>query len=147
MKTATSTPLVIERVYHAPVERVWQAITDKEKMKQWYFDIKEFKPEIGFEFEFEAEGKEKDKCYRHLCKIMEVVTNRKLKYSWKYDGHEGNSFVSFELFPEGDSTRLRLTHEGLETFPPIAAFAKENFQRGWTDLIGSLLKDFVEKQS
>ena len=28
----------MERVYNAPVERVWSAITDKDQMKQWYFD-------------------------------------------------------------------------------------------------------------
>ncbi len=39
----------------------------------------------------------------------------KLQYSWRYDGYEGNSFVTFELFAEGDKTRVKLTHEGLET--------------------------------
>jgi uncharacterized protein YndB with AHSA1/START domain len=27
-------PVVIERVYHASAEKVWQAITEKEKMKR-----------------------------------------------------------------------------------------------------------------
>ncbi len=38
-------PFVIERILNAPVERVWRAITDKDEMKNWYFDIPEFKPE------------------------------------------------------------------------------------------------------
>ena len=32
-------PFVIERTYNATAEKVWQAITDKNQMKQWYFDI------------------------------------------------------------------------------------------------------------
>ena len=40
---------------------------------------------------------------------------------------------------------MRLTHAGLETFPKLPAFARENFMQGWTSLIGSGLKDFVEK--
>ncbi len=137
-------PFVIERTYNAPVEKVWKAITDKEDMKQWYFDIAEFKPEVGFEFQFEG-GKD-DKCYLHLCKITEVIPRKKLQYSWQYDGYEGNSFVTFELFAEGDKTRLKLTHEGLETFPiSNPDFAKENFVEGWTYLIGSSLKEFTEK--
>ena len=36
-------PFVIERTYSTPVDKVWQAITDKDKMRQWYFDLKEFK--------------------------------------------------------------------------------------------------------
>ena len=137
-------PFVIERTYNAPVEKVWKAITDKEDMKQWYFDIAEFKPEVGFEFQFEG-GKE-DKCYLHLCKITEVIPRKKLQYSWRYDGYEGNSFVTFELFAEGNKTRLKLTHEGLETFPiSNPDFAKENFVEGWTYLIGTSLKEFAEK--
>src|SRR5207253_2026623 len=108
-------PFIIERTYNASAERVWRAITDREQMKQWYFDIKDFKAELGAEFQFE--GGTKEKCYTHLCKVTEVVPQKKLTYSWRYEGYEGNSFVTFELFPEGDKTRLKLTHAGLETFP------------------------------
>jgi hypothetical protein len=52
--------------------------------------------------------------------------------------------VTFELFAEGDKTGLKLTHEGLESFPPMPDFARTNFVEGWTSLIGSSLKDFVE---
>ena len=136
-------PFVIERTFNAPVEKVWKAITDKDQMKQWYFDIAAFKPEVGFEFRFEASNE--GKTYLHLCKITEVVAGKKLAYSWRYDGHEGNSFVTFELFAEGDKTRLKLTHEGLETFPADKPdFAKENFVAGWTQIIGTNLKEFVE---
>jgi len=136
-------PFVIERTYNAPVEQVWNAITDKNAMKQWYFDIAEFKPEVGFEFSFE--GRDKGKVFIHLCKITEVVVNKKLTYSWRYKDYEGSSFVTFELFDENGKTRLKLTHEGLETFPKQPSFAKENFMAGWTQLIGTSLKDFVEK--
>jgi hypothetical protein len=47
------------------------------------------------------------------------------------------------LSADGDKTRLKLTHEGLETFPKTAAFARENFEAGWTS-IASELKQFVE---
>src|SRR5882757_4289228 len=108
-------PFVIERTYNAPVEKVWQAITDKDKMKQWYFDLKEFKPEVGFEFRFFGGSKEQQ--YEHVCKITEVVPGKKLTHSWQYAGYPGESFVTFELSPEGDKTKLKLTHTDLETFP------------------------------
>ncbi|HYE53261.1 MAG TPA: SRPBCC domain-containing protein [Chitinophagaceae bacterium] len=136
-------PFVIERTFNAPVDRVWKAITDKDQMKQWYFDIPSFKAEVGNEFRFE--GGNEDRIYVHLCKVTEVVKGKKLTYSWRYEGHEGISFVSFELFPEGDKTRLKLTHEGLETFPKLPDFAKENFVAGWTEIIGTLLKNYLEK--
>jgi hypothetical protein len=52
--------------------------------------------------------------------------------------------VTFELFPIGSKTRLKLAHEGLETFPKTPAFARKNFMGGWTEIIGSSLKKFVE---
>ncbi|MFT3822500.1 MAG: SRPBCC domain-containing protein [Chitinophagaceae bacterium] len=137
-------PFVIERTYNAPAERVWKAITDRNQMKEWYFDIAAFEPVVGFEFQFN--GTNEGKTFVHLCKVLEVIPNKKLRYSWRYEGYEGNSFVTFELFAEGSGTRLKLTHEGLETFPPVADFAKSNFQMGWTELIGNRLKAFTEKQ-
>jgi uncharacterized protein YndB with AHSA1/START domain len=142
-----TTPIIVEKTYNAPVERVWQAITDKNEMKQWYFDIPDFKAEVGFEFQFYGEGHAGEK-YLHLCKITDVVKNKKLRHSWRYDGYEGNSFVTFELFDEDGKTRLKLTHEGLETFPKTAAddFAKESFLQGWTEIIGTTLKSYLEKK-
>lgn len=138
-------PFVIERTFNAPVEKIWQAITDKEQMKQWYFDLAAFKPIVGFEFQFPGEGQKGEK-YLHLCKITDVVPDKKLTYSWRYDSFEGNSFVTFELFEEADKTRLKLTHEGLETFPANNPdFAKESFTEGWTHIIGKSLKEFIEK--
>ena len=139
-------PFVIERTYSAPSDKVWQAITDHRQMKQWYFDLPDFKAEPGFEFRFD--GGPDGRIYTHLCKVIEVIPGKKLTYSWRYEGYEGNSFVTFELFPEGDKTRLRLTHEGLETLAAQHAdFAKKNFEMGWTDIIGSLLKKHLEGSS
>ncbi|TAK53156.1 MAG: SRPBCC domain-containing protein [Bacteroidetes bacterium] len=137
-------PFVIERTFNAPVSKVWKAITDKSEMKQWYFDLAEFKPEVGFEFQFRGGTEECQ--YLHLCKITEVISGKKLTYSWRYDGYEGISFVTFELFAEGDRTKVKLTHAGLETFPASNKdFAKGNFVEGWTAIIGTSLKEYVEK--
>ena len=137
--------LVIERTFNAPVSRVWKALTDVEQMRQWYFELKEFKPEVGFEFEFSVEHKGMN--YHHLCKITEVIPQKKLVHTWRYKGHEGDSLVTFELFADGDKTRLKLTHEGLETFPKTPSFARKNFMEGWTEIIGSELKKFVESKA
>ena len=135
-------PLIIEDHYNAPSEEVWQAITDRYDMKNWYFEVPEFKPEVGTEFTFKGENE--GRVYIHHCKVMEVIPGRKLKHSWAYEGYEGMSYVTFELTPEGDQTRIRLTHEGLETFPQLPDFKRENFNEGWTMIIGTLLKNYVE---
>jgi uncharacterized protein YndB with AHSA1/START domain len=141
-KSATMDAVVLERTFDAPVARVWKALTDVDQMREWYFDLKEFKPQVGFEFSFVVEHE--GNTYDHRCRITEVIPQKKIAYTWRYHGHEGDSLVTFELFPEGENTRLKLTHEGLDTFPKTAAFARENFEKGWTQLIGSELKQFVE---
>src|SRR5213083_1915928 len=143
MKTDVTDSVVLERTYNAPVARVWQALTDADQMRVWYFDLKEFKPEVGFEFEFtvEHEGNR----YHHLCKITKVVAQKKIAYTWRYKGEPGDSLVTFELFPEDDNTRVKLTHTGIETFPKTPAYARENFESGWTAIIGTELKQFVEQ--
>jgi len=142
-KTNLTEAVVIERTFNAAVARVWEALTDADEMRVWYFDLKEFKPEVGFEFEFtvEHEGTK----YHHLCKITEVIPQKKIAYTWRYAGEEGDSLVTFELFADGDKTRLKLTHEGLETFPKLPAYARTNFEKGWTEIIGSSLKQHVEE--
>jgi len=136
--------IIIERTFNAPLARVWKALTDVEEVRRWYFDLEESKPEVGFEFEFivEHEGMK----YHHLCRVTEVIPQKKLSYTWRYKGHEGDSLVTFELFAEGEKTRLKLTHEGLETFPKLPAFARENFKQGWTS-IASELQQSVEKDA
>jgi uncharacterized protein YndB with AHSA1/START domain len=135
--------VVIERTFNAPVEKVWKTLTDVDEMREWYFDLKEFGPKVGFEFEFVVEHERMT--YHHLCKVTEVIPQKKIAYTWRYKGHEGDSLVTFQLSADGDKTRLKLTHEGLETFPKTPAFARENFLKGWTEIIGSELKQFVEK--
>jgi len=129
--------VVIERTFNAPVGRVWKALTDVEEMRQWYFNLKQFKAEVGFEFH---EGT----TYHHLCKVTEVIPEKKLAYTWRYKGHEGDSLVTFELFADGNKTRLKLTHTGIETFPKTPAYARKNFEAGWTTIIDSELKQFLE---
>jgi uncharacterized protein YndB with AHSA1/START domain len=135
--------VVIERTLDAPVARVWKALTDVGEMRSWYFDLKEFQPRVGFEFEFAVEHE--GNSYHHLCKITEVIPETKIAYTWRYKGEPGDSLVTFELVPNGEKTMLKLTHEGLETFPQTPAFARDNFKAGWT-AISAELQQFVENK-
>ena len=143
--SSNSEPIVKEVVLDATPERVWKAITDKDEMKKWYFDLKEFKAVPGFEFEFE--GGPDDRIYIHQCRVIEVIPLKKLSYTWSYEGYQGTTLVGFELFEEGQRTRLQLTHEGLESFevnnnPDLD---KKNFDAGWSHIIGISIKEYIDK--
>ena len=143
MKTNLGEAVVIERTFNAPIAKVWRAITDVDQMRAWYFDLKEFKPEVGFQFEFVVEHE--GMTYHHLCRVTEVVPQKKIAYTWRYKGEPGDSLVTLELFAEDDNTRVKLTHTGIETFPKIPAYARKNFESGWTAIIGTELKQFIEQ--
>lgn len=137
-------PLIIEKTYQTSLESVWKALTDKNQMKEWYFELQEFKPEVGFEFQFY--GGSDDRKFLHLCKVTEVEFLAKLSYTWRYKDYPGQSIVTFELFKESNNkTRLKLTHTGLESFPQdIENFAIDNFRTGWNFILGESLPNYVE---
>ncbi len=113
-------------------------------MKQWYFDLPEFRPEVGCAFQFYG-GPSPEKQFLHLCVVTEIVFGRKITYSWRYDGYSGISYVTFELFAEGDNTKVVLTHSGLESFPAdVPELAKHNFEEGWGYIVNKALPGFVE---
>jgi len=138
--------VIMERTYNAPAEKVWQAITNADQMKQWYMPLTDFRPEPGFETEFNVDAK--GQLFKHIWKVTEVIPNKKISYEWRYGGFPGNSLVTFELTPQGKTTRLKLTHVGLETFEGYrnAGLKPENFEKGWGSLLGTMLPQFLEKE-
>jgi len=111
------TPFIIEQVYDAPIEKVWQAITE------------------------EDDGSN----YKKDWRVTRVITGKLLAHSWIYKCYPGSSEVTFELFKEEDKTRLKLTHTGLGSFPQDPHFARHRFEEGWERIIRADLKKNLEK--
>lgn len=141
VKTKATKPLVVKHTFNAPRALVWRALTTKDDIARWFFDFEGFAPKPGTDFGFTVEHK--GMTYRHLCQVTEVLPQKKIAYTWRYDGHPGDSLVTFELPGTGRKTKLTLTHTGLETFPQTPQFARKNFKMGWT-MLGKSLKDLVE---
>ncbi|MBK6544904.1 MAG: SRPBCC domain-containing protein [Saprospiraceae bacterium] len=139
-----NSPIILERLFNASPAKLWNALTDKNEMKKWYFDLPEFKAEIGFKFQFSG-GPSPEKEYIHLCEITELIPEKKLSYSWSYLGYSGISYVSFELFEQENKTLLRLTHRGIESFPKENLdFAIGNFKEGWNHIINTSLSAYLK---
>lgn len=137
--------LILERTYNARPEKVWQALTDIGKMKQWFFPMMEnFEPAVGFKTVFDVHHN--GNIYPHMIEVVEAIPNEKIAYTWQYGGYPGNSIVSFALEPLGDQTRLTLTHTITESFQSdkYPDFSNDSFTKGWTHFAGSLQK-FVEQ--
>src|SRR5688500_11427569 len=95
-------------------------------------------------FEFTFYGEKGDVKFLHNCKVLIVIKEKTIKWLCTYEEVHGQTDVTFELFPEGQQTRLKVTHEGLEKLPQDDNYAKSNFEAGWNELIGPLIKKHVE---
>lgn len=138
-------PVIVEEVFPVPAEKVWSAITDKNEMKKWYFDLEDFEAEAGFEFRFWG-GPEDGIQYLHICEITNAEPKHLLAYNWRYHGYAGLTNVRFELSAvSATETKLKLSHSGLASFPADNPdFAKANFEAGWNAIIKTSLKNYLE---
>ncbi|CEJ68811.1 hypothetical protein BN1195_01102 [Chryseobacterium oranimense G311] len=140
-----SKPITIRYKINAPLEKVWNALTDKNEMKSWYFDIRDFVLETGKEFNFYEPGEAKK--YHHQCRILEIVPNRKLKHTWSYpEFSDAVTTVTWELQEEGSGTLVTLTHDNIEGFDGLGEnFSRKSFTEGWNGIIGQSMKNYLEK--
>ncbi|UKB81326.1 SRPBCC family protein [Chryseobacterium sp. MEBOG07] len=139
-----NTPITVQYTINAPAEKVWKALTDKNEMKSWYFDIQDFDLEIGKQFNFYEPGGENK--YHHQGEILEIIPNQKLKHTWSYpDSSPLKTMVTWELQSEDGQTVITLTHEGIENFIDLGdGFSRENFTQGWKAIVGQSLKIYLE---
>ncbi|UWX61336.1 SRPBCC domain-containing protein [Chryseobacterium oranimense] len=140
-----NTPITVQYKINAPLEKVWNALTDKNEMKSWYFDIRDFVLETGKEFNFYEPGEAKK--YHHQCRILEIVPNRKLKHTWSYpEFSDAVTTVTWELQQEDNGTLVTLTHCDIEGFDSLGEnFSRKSFTEGWNGIIGQSMKNYLEK--
>jgi len=43
MSTTLTPPIIVERAFTSSADALWRTLTYKDEMKQWYFDLSEFK--------------------------------------------------------------------------------------------------------
>jgi len=139
-------PVIVEQIYNVPIATVWKAITDKDQMRQWYFEpMTEFKPEVGFETQFDVECE--GLVFPHQWKVTEVVPETRIVYDWRYGGYPGDSSVTWELSETPEGAKLKLTHSGHENLlQDVPGFGREACQAGWCYFLHESLKAFLERQ-
>lgn len=92
-----------ERVFAYNVETLWSALTDPKKLALWFTDIEmDFKE--GGQIMIQFRDADKTKSYG---KILRIIKPKVFEYTWEEE------LATWELFPEGKSTRLVLTYSKL----------------------------------
>lgn len=142
MKTSDEL-IIVEETFNADIKAVWNALTEIEEMRKWYFEnIPAFKPEVGFKTQFSVKSEERN--FLHKWKVTEAEPIKKIKYTWEFEEYHGKSSTTFELCPEGDLVKLILTVDVLEDFPEgIPEFERESCIAGWNYFINDRLKEYL----
>ena len=140
----------IERLYAAPLERVWAAISAPAQMVRWMSAPCERLQEDGFAAEVRVGGSLRiamilaDGEKAALTGSYEVVEPpRRLAFSWSWDGDAEwavrDTRVEIVLEPRGAQTLLTLTHAGF-----TQTDACESHTIGWglaLDALGPVVGD------
>lgn len=144
IKQPREIPIIVEQEFNVPINVLWDAITQLDHMKEWFFDnIPAFEPEVGFQTSFTVHLE--DRTFTHHWRIEKAIPLKKITFHWSYAEYEGEGLVTFELFDEGNKSTLRLTNAGLETFPDeIPEFSRESAENGWDYFIKESLKKYLE---
>ncbi len=131
--------LTLNRVINAPVEAVYTAWTDPEVLRQWLAPGDAIVTRavadlvVGGTFLIEMRGAEGRRFVTRGV-YREIVPNRRLVHTWRWEGSDVESLVTVEFEPESvGTTRLTLTHS---LFTQEAA--RDEHERGWIGCLARL---------
>jgi uncharacterized protein YndB with AHSA1/START domain len=151
-RTAPDT-IRLERTLDAPAERVWRYLTEADLRREWFMGGSDARPDGEFELVVdhdnlsdepapypESYAAYKGNVWRE--KVIRFEPPRLLETS--FQGGK-NGVVRYELFPEGERTRLVVTHSGI-----VSGTGAQDFGTGWNShmtvlqerLAGRGVKDF-----
>ena len=90
-----------ERIYPHPVEHVWRSVTEPDELAHWFPTTVEVDLREGGAMAFTFPGAEMEPMDGS---VVELDPPRRFAFLW------GDELLRFELAPDGDGTRLTLTH-------------------------------------
>ena len=124
----------LERTFDAPVDKVWRYLTEANLRREWFMGGTDARPDSEFELINDHDNlSTEDAPYPES--YAQYKGNRWNERVSKFDPprllettFQGgkNGTVTFELFAEGDRTRLVLTHSGI-----TSGTGAQDFGSGW----------------
>lgn len=141
----------VEAEYPHPVEKVWRALTDPERMGLWVMNFDndpgemrtDFRPVVGASYRMDARTGRGWRGYV-VGNVLEVVPNERLVYTWAHSPYQdaNPARVEFTLDPTGKGARLRMVQSG---FPGAKGwFVLQGAKLGWKKMLGSGLRAVLD---
>lgn len=101
--------IVFERRYTKPLEKIWAALTVPERLTDWFAEASLDRLAVGGTYQLYFTGAD----YRSIARITALDPPRTVAWTWSEVDGSKPSQVRWDLEPDGDGTRLTLTHSGL----------------------------------
>jgi uncharacterized protein YndB with AHSA1/START domain len=144
---------VIERIYHASPQRVFDAWADPAAKTQWFGPPD--KPKDAYTLEFRVGGREHlaipmpdGPLYSFDALYQDIVPGQRIVYT--YDMHRDKQRISVsvatvEIEPDGARTRLTLTEQGVFLDGLDEPSAREHGTNVLMDTLGALVEEGGER--
>lgn len=140
-----SIKLEIRRTFSASQEKVFQAFTEPNIIKQWFGpgpmtnQQAELEQKVGGLYTFAATNPEGE-VYTVKGTIKEYKPYEKLAYTWKWTSPGAiETMVTFTFIDKGSETEVYLLHENFETEE-----SKSHHNAGWDGCFDKLNNFFAE---
>lgn len=136
----TQLKIQYKSILKAPLEKVWEALTSPEIVKQYFFDtdlVTTWEIESPIYFQGEWEGQK----YQDKGKVLEYEHNKRLAFSYlsnwsgKEDLPENYLWVSYEVEPDGNDTVLTIHQTNYDE--ERAKHSEEN----WASVVNEMKKN------
>jgi len=116
-----------------PPEVVWEYLTKTELLALWLMEC-DIQPVVGHDFQFRTKPIPALNFDGNIyCKVLEVISPKKLSYSWKGGPGKGqvtfDSIVVWTLHQKDNGTELSLDHSGFTDLTDINMYNAMN--EGW----------------
>lgn len=133
-----------EITINAPAAKVWEALTNPEMIKQYLFGTEAVSDwQVGSSITYK--GVWQGKPYEDKGKILELEPEKLLVSTYwssmggKEDKPENYNKVTYELFPQGSQTRLKIVQDNNPSDE-----SKQHSEKNWNMVLGQL-KQLLEK--
>ena len=136
-------PIIISQLYESSLAEVWHALSNKEALKTWYFPVQNYSFEVGKTFSFYESDHSQN--FLHKCEFLRIEPQKIIEYTWTYPHYSnGISVLKWELFPEGNQTKVQITHSGTENLSDAGPdFKWSNFEKGWNAILKTQLRNYL----
>jgi len=147
-RSQTHATFVIERRYEAPIDAVWLALSDNDQRDQWFGGGAEFDvSEKSHDFRVGGHGVEDGQWQggptsRFFSTYTDIVDRYRMVFTydmWVDGRHISTSLTTIVVEPDGETTRLTFTEQGVHLDGLDSVEGREEGTRGLLDQLDSLL--------